>query len=45
MDPNATLEKSILAAVTGETDDLREAAEDLADWLDSGGFRPWGRKN
>lgn len=40
MDPNATLEALIEAALNGDADELREMAEHLADWLDKRGFPP-----
>lgn len=40
MDPDAALAKLIDAAVEGDTTDLLNAADDLASWLDHGGFAP-----
>lgn len=40
MDPEATLRAIIQAAIDGDADTLREAAQDLAEWLDRGGFAP-----
>jgi len=40
MDPNACLDAIIDAAVNGLNLALVEAAEDLAAWLESGGFCP-----
>ncbi len=40
MDPNATLARIIDAAVAGDADELRDAANDLAVWLTKGGFAP-----
>lgn len=40
MDPDATLQNIIDAAVAGEADELRYFANELAGWLDLGGFAP-----
>lgn len=40
MDPNATLARIIEAAIAGDAETLREAAGDLAEWLERGGFAP-----
>lgn len=40
MDPNTVLDAIIEAAVNGESQNLTDAAEDLAAWLDRGGFAP-----
>lgn len=40
MDPNATLARLIEAACKGHNLELLEIAEDLADWLEKGGFPP-----
>lgn len=40
MDPDATLARIIDAAVSGNHDDLLDAAEELADWLGADGFTP-----
>ncbi len=40
MDPNATLQRIIDAAVAGDIGELVEASIDLAAWLKSGGFPP-----
>ncbi len=42
MDPNATLNRLIDAATTRDQDpqDILDAAEDLVDWIDRGGFLP-----
>ncbi len=40
MDPNATLELIVEAAVEGDTAALLEAAANLAQWIDGGGFAP-----
>ncbi len=42
MDPDAALERIIEAALQGNADELRSAAEDLASWLDADGFHPTG---
>jgi hypothetical protein len=40
MDPDATLARLLEAAAEGNADEVREAAEDLATWLERGGFPP-----
>lgn len=40
MDANAALDAIIEAAIRGEAQNLMEAAENLAEWLDKGGFTP-----
>lgn len=40
MDPNTCLDRLIQAAVDGDAVELRAAAEDLATWLEKGGFPP-----
>ncbi len=40
MDPDATLARIIDAAVGSDANDLIEAAQDLAEWLDNNGFAP-----
>jgi hypothetical protein len=40
MDPNACLARVLEAVRTRDSDELRTAANDLADWLDKGGFQP-----
>ena len=40
MDPNATLHRIIVAALEGDAREMLEAAEDLAEWLERGGFPP-----
>jgi hypothetical protein len=40
MDPDACLDRLIDAATTGDAEELRWAADDLAGWLERGGFRP-----
>jgi hypothetical protein len=41
VDPNAILREIIELACTGEDPDrMAELAEDLAEWLKNGGFRP-----
>lgn len=40
MDPNATLELLVDAALSGDAEAVREHAANLADWLDKGGFKP-----
>jgi hypothetical protein len=40
MDPDACLALLIDAAVSGDADQLRQAAAYLATWLDRGGFPP-----
>jgi hypothetical protein len=40
MDPNATLRELIEAAVRGDWESMLEAANDLAEWIDKGGFPP-----
>ncbi len=40
MDPDATLNELIEAAVNGDTAMLRDAADDLVLWLKRGGFTP-----
>lgn len=42
MDPNACLARIVRAAVENDPAELREAADDLAGWLESGGFAPVG---
>jgi hypothetical protein len=42
MDPNATLERIIDAAVSGDASELMDAAADLANWLRQGGYAPEG---
>jgi hypothetical protein len=40
MDPTATLELIIEAALEGDAAALREAADNLAAWIERGGFSP-----
>jgi hypothetical protein len=40
MDPEACLSRLIDAAVAGDAEELRWAADDLAGWLERGGYRP-----
>ena len=40
MDPHATLIDLLRAILEGDTDALRERADDLAAWIDKGGYRP-----
>lgn len=40
MDPVAALIKLLDAIAEGETDDARDTARDLAEWLNRGGFGP-----
>ncbi len=40
MDPNAALAALIDAALHGDAETLRQAADDLATWLEQGGFAP-----
>lgn len=40
MDPNACLERLIQAADDHDHDEVSEAASDLQEWLDTGGFMP-----
>ncbi len=40
MDPNATFELLIEAAIEGDADVLLESAADLAAWIEGGGFPP-----
>lgn len=40
MDPNATLERIVIAAISGNSNDFIEAAQDLGEWLDDNGFPP-----
>ncbi len=40
MDPNTTLQRIIDAALSGDAAELRDAANDLAEWLERGGFAP-----
>lgn len=40
IDPNAALQRIIEAATDGDAIELREAAGDLADWLERGGYSP-----
>ncbi len=40
MDPNKVLAKLIEAAYAGDGYGVRDAAADLADWLQRGGFPP-----
>jgi hypothetical protein len=40
MDPDACLDRLIDAATSGDADELRCAASDLAHWLERGGFPP-----
>ena len=43
MDPNSALVRLIDAACDGDTDELMAAAEDLTEWINSGGFKPTAR--
>ena len=40
MDPEATLRVIINAACEGDAEQLRESANDLANWIEAGGFAP-----
>lgn len=40
MDPNATLQLIIDAALEGDSATLLDSARDLAEWLDKGGAAP-----
>jgi hypothetical protein len=40
MDPDACLARLLDAAVSGDADELRWAADDLAGWLERGGHPP-----
>ncbi len=40
MEPNATLDTLIAAALEGEADTLKARAADLVGWLERGGFAP-----
>jgi hypothetical protein len=40
MDPEACLDRLLDAATSGDADELRGAADDLAAWLQDGGFPP-----
>jgi hypothetical protein len=40
MDPDAALARLTDAAAAGDADEVRNAADDLAGWLDRGGFAP-----
>ena len=40
MDPNEALNDLVVASVDGDTEALLEVAEDLARWIDGGGFPP-----
>ena len=42
MDPDACLDRLLRAVNSADTDELRSAANDLADWIDKGGFVPDG---
>lgn len=41
MDPDACLSRLIDAAIAGDAEELRYAADDLACWLERGGYRPY----
>jgi hypothetical protein len=40
MDPNETLHRILAAIEIGDVEEYVEACEDLADWMDKGGFAP-----
>jgi hypothetical protein len=40
MDPDASLDRLLDAAIAGDAEELRWAADDLAGWLERGGYRP-----
>lgn len=40
MDPNACLDRLLLAIYSRDADALRESADDLATWLEKGGAFP-----
>jgi hypothetical protein len=40
MDPENTARLIIAALLDGDPDALRRHSEDLADWIDAGGFMP-----